>query len=96
MSVVYRPEILEVLATHGLVPLADTTPARLREAVNDLYRYEVRRLRDRCRAREFAVAELAPRVVELRRRYLLLSTPIARWTVDAIPGPERRDPSPAT
>ena len=76
----YHPDILEALAAHGLKPTATTTPARLREAVNDLYRYEIRVLRDRCRAGAFPVRELAGRVVELRRRYLLLSTPLARWT----------------
>ncbi len=79
----YHPEILEALATHGLVPAADTSPARLREAVNDLYRREIRRLRDRCRAGEFPVSALSTRVVTLRQRYLLLSIPVARWTVDA-------------
>ncbi len=78
----YRPEVLDALAAHGLRPRADTTPATLREAINDLYRHEIRTLRDRCRAREFPVAELAPRVVALRRRYLLLSTPLDRWTLD--------------
>ena len=76
----YRPEILEALATHGLVPRPETTPPRLREAVNDLYRHEIRRLRDRCRRREFPVTALAAHVVALRRRYLLLSTPLALWT----------------
>jgi hypothetical protein len=28
------------------------------------------------------VQDLARRVVDLRRRYLLLSTPLARWTAD--------------
>lgn len=79
----YHPEILEALAAHGLIPAADTTPARLREAVNDLYRHEIRRLRDRCRAGEFPVSALSARVVTLRKRYLLLSIPVARWTVDA-------------
>lgn len=78
----YHPEILEALATHGLRPRPDTTPEALREAVNDLYRHEIRGLRDRCRAREFPVGELAPRVVELRQRYLLLSIPLAAWTLD--------------
>lgn len=78
---VYPPHILEALASHGLVPKSGTTPQTLRDAINDLYRYEIRQLRDRCRAGEFPVPELAPRVVELRRRYLLLSTPLAAWTV---------------
>ena len=79
----YHPDILEALASHGLVPAAETTPAQLRDALNDLYRYEIRGLRDRCRAGEFPVAALSTHVVALRRRYLLLSIPLARWTVDA-------------
>ena len=74
-----KPEILEALATHGLCPKADTPAARLREQINDLYRIEIRKLRDRCRAGEFPTSELAPRVVELRKRYVLLSIPIEQW-----------------
>lgn len=77
----YRPEILDELLRHGLRPGPDTTPARLREQINDLYRYEIRQLRDRCRAGAFPTHELASHVVELRRRYLLLSIPMANWTV---------------
>jgi hypothetical protein len=76
----YRPEILEELARHGLRPLPETMPGRLREQINDLYRVEIRALRDRCRAGEFSTAELPARVVELRKRYVLLSIPVARWT----------------
>ena len=76
---VLKPEILEALAGHGLRPTADTPVALLREQINDLYRIEIRKLRDRCRAGEFPMTELAPRVVELRKRYLLLSIPIERW-----------------
>ena len=76
---ILKPEILEALAGHGLRPNADTPAALLREQINDLYRIEIRKLRDRCRAGEFPITELAPRVVELRKRYLLLSIPIERW-----------------
>lgn len=75
----YRPEVLEELARHGLRPRADTSPARLREQINDLYRYEIRKLRDRCRAGEFTTRELPAKVVELRKRYLLLSIPMEQW-----------------
>ncbi|MEZ5293615.1 MAG: hypothetical protein R2745_21205 [Vicinamibacterales bacterium] len=78
----YRPEILDALAAHGLVPAPTTEPALLRRTVSRLYRYEIRVLRDRCRAGDFPVRDLAGRVVALRRRYLLLSTPIDRWTID--------------
>lgn len=75
----YRPAVVAELARHGLRPKADTLPARLREQVNDLYRIEIRRLRDRCRAGEIPVRELPAHVVELRKRYLLLSIPMERW-----------------
>jgi hypothetical protein len=75
----YRADVLEELARHGLRPGPDTAPARLREQINDLYRIEIRALRDRCRAGEFPTSGLPARVVELRRRYLLLSIPTDRW-----------------
>jgi hypothetical protein len=77
---VLKPEILEALAAHGLRPKPNTPVALLREQINDLYRIEIRALRDRCRAGEFPASELALRVVELRKRYVLLSIPIARWS----------------
>ena len=76
---ILKPEILEALAAHGLRPNSETPVALLREQINDLYRIEIRKLRDRCRAGEFPTTELAPRVVELRKRYLLLSIPVERW-----------------
>ncbi|MEW6319732.1 MAG: hypothetical protein AB1635_01455 [Acidobacteriota bacterium] len=78
----YRREVVEALAAHGLIPRPGTPPGLLRDAVSDLYRYEIRRLRDRCRAGEFPTRELSGHVRELRRRYLLLSVPIATWTED--------------
>ena len=77
----YRPEIVAELALHGLQPKPDTPPERLREQINELYRFEIRKLRDRCRAGEFGTRELAGRVVELRKRYVLLSIPVAQWVV---------------
>ena len=76
-----KPEVLEALAGHGLRPGADTPLALLRDQINDLYRHEIRQLRDRCRAGEFPTQALAPRVVELRKRYVLLSIPVERWLV---------------
>ena len=76
----YRREVLEALARHGLVPAPDTPPQLLRDAVNDLYRYEIRRLRRRLLRREFPKDEYVGRVIELRRKYLLLSMPMDEWT----------------
>ena len=81
MSVIrYKPEVLEELARHGLNPGPMTSPERLREQINDLYRIEIRKLRDRCRAGEFSTRDLPARVVELRKRYVLLSIPMLQWT----------------
>ena len=75
----YRPEVLDELGRHGLAPARDTQPPRLREQINDLYRIEIRKLRDRCRAGEIPVRELPAHVVELRKRYMLLSIPMDTW-----------------
>lgn len=75
----YRPEVLEALARHGLVPRPETPPQFLRDAVNDLYRHEIRRLRARLLRREFPKADYVPKVIELRGKYLLLSMPLDDW-----------------
>ena len=75
----YPPAIVEELASHGLAPKSDTPPERLRDQVRDLYRFEIRRLRDRCRSGEIPTRELSAHVIELRKRYTLLSIPIDRW-----------------
>lgn len=76
----YHPQILDELAGHGLVPRADTPPQRLRDAVRDLYRYEIRRLRGRLIAGEIAKRDYVGHVVALRKRYWLLSIPTELWT----------------
>jgi hypothetical protein len=75
----YRTEVLEALARHGLRPRAATSPQFLRDAVNDLYRHEIRRLRSRLLRKEFPKEEYVPRVIELRGKYLLLSMPMDDW-----------------
>jgi hypothetical protein len=76
----YRAAVLDELARHGLAPRPETPVGRCRDHVRDLYLIEIRRLRDRCRAGDFPIRELPERVVELRRRYVVLSVPIDRWT----------------
>jgi hypothetical protein len=76
----YRREVLDELATHGLRPTPSTSPQFLRDAINDLYRIEIRKLRDRCRNGEYSTRELPGHVMALRKRYVLLSIPLAQWT----------------
>ncbi len=75
----YRSQIVDELARHGLVPKPTTSPEFLRAAINDLYRIEIRTLRDRCRSGEFSTRELPGHVIELRKRYVLLSIPLHNW-----------------
>jgi hypothetical protein len=76
----YRPEILEELAGHGLDPRPSTSPGQLRDAVRELYKYEIKRLRGELLAGRFPKAEYAGRVLSLRRRYRVLSVPTQFWT----------------
>jgi hypothetical protein len=79
----YDDRILEALADHGLRPLPTTSPEFLRDAVRDLYLFEIRRLRGRLIAGAIARPDYAGHVIELRKRYMILSVPLARWTVSA-------------
>ncbi len=79
MSYEYAPEALEVLAGHGLQPGPGTRPVVVRDALNDLYRYEIRRLRRRLRAGEIPLAQYKDHVIALRMQYWLLSIPVERW-----------------
>lgn len=82
----YRAEILEDLARHGLRPVASSSPQRLRDAVRDLYKFEIKKLRGAYLDGKFPKREFAGRVVELRKRYWLLSIPTALWVIASQPG----------
>lgn len=78
----YDERILEQLQAHGLRPLATTPPGQLRHALSDLYRYEIRRLRTDLLAGRVLKQDYLPKVIDLRRRYWLLSVPTDLWTKD--------------
>lgn len=88
MEYEYAPQALAVLAGHGLCPRPGTPPAAVREALSDLYRYEIRRLKRRLLAGEFPKEDYSPRVIELRRQYWLLSVPVHRWVRETAPSPD--------
>ena len=81
MSYRYTPEVLDALAGHGLRPGPDTPPQLLRDALRELYKYEIKVLRSNLLAGQFPKNEYAGRVIELRRRYPLLSVPMMLWTL---------------
>lgn len=82
----YHAAVLEGLAAHGLRPLSTTSPQFLRDAVRDLYRYEIKALRAAFVAGHIPKAGYADRVIELRKRYWLLSVPLQLWTQGSGPG----------
>jgi hypothetical protein len=75
----YPDEFRQTLGDLGLAPTPATPPAIVRDALNDLYRYELRRMRDRLIAGDFEKAEYLERVVALRKKYWPLTLPLGAW-----------------
>lgn len=79
MAYRYRPEVLEQLLLHGVRPTPDTPPERVHEFVSDLYRYELRRLRDALVRGAIPKSGYYDHVVDLRRKYPLVSFKSQSW-----------------
>ena len=75
----FRAYVLDELSKHGVQPTSSTRPELVHEFVRDLYRYELRRLRDRLVQGEIPKAGYVERVVALRRRYPLVSLTPHEW-----------------
>lgn len=77
----YRADVLDQLERHGVRPTSSTPPELVHEFISDLYRYELRRLRDRLVRREIPKEGYFDRVVALRRLYPLVSLKPQDWLV---------------
>ena len=75
----YRADVLDRLWVHGVQPTDRTRPELVRDYVRDLYKYEIRRLRDRYVRREFSKADYAVKVDALRRLYPVLALRARDW-----------------
>lgn len=73
MPFTYHEAVLAELARHGVKPLAHTPPELVRGYVRELYKFEIKRLRDRLIAGAFPRSEYAGRVDALRRQYPVLA-----------------------
>jgi hypothetical protein len=78
----YDSDLLPALAELGIAPRPETPPEKVKEAVSDLYRYELRQLRERLVRKDIPKAGYSERVIQLRRRYWMLSLPLHLWAVD--------------
>jgi hypothetical protein len=67
------------LISFGLSPSPDTPPILVRDALSDLYRYEIRRLRLSLLANEFPKADYIGRVIALRKKYWPLTMTPQVW-----------------
>jgi hypothetical protein len=81
VAFVYDPDILETLAGYGLAPTPETAPAVVRSALSDLYRYEIRALKQSLLAGRVRKEDYIDHVLRLRGKYWLLSLPVERWTI---------------
>ena len=75
----YRREILAELWRHGVQPKPTSSPELVRAFVRELYKYEIRRLREGYMRGEFAKREYSVRVEALRRNYPVLAWPSRLW-----------------
>jgi len=78
----YRADVLQHLLVHGVRPTPHTSPQLVRDFVRDLYKYEIRALRERYIRKEFAKREYADRVEALRRRYPVLALRPSEFLID--------------
>ena len=79
--------MLEQLRQHGVSPTPDTPPQLVFDFITDLYRYELRRLRGSLVAGEIPKSGYYDRVVELRRKYPLVSIKPLLWIEQQASGP---------
>jgi hypothetical protein len=81
----YRADVIAQLWRHGVHPRTETRPELVHEFVSDLYRYELRRLRDQLVRGAIPKTGYYDRVVALRRQYPLVSLKADQW-LEAEPG----------
>ena len=75
----FRDSVLSEMARHGIIPREDTPPELIHEYINDLYLFEIRRLRAQMLAGKIPRPEYAAHVERLRNRYPILSLPTRYW-----------------
>jgi hypothetical protein len=75
----YPPELMDALLGFGLKPTPATPPSAVRDALSDLYRFEIRRLRQRLLDGKVEKARYSDEVIALRRKYWPLSLQPDHW-----------------
>ena len=71
--------MLAELWKYGVRPTEHTPPELVRGFIRDLYRFEIRKLRERYLRTEFDKREYFGKVVELREKYPVLALVPRQW-----------------
>ena len=75
----YRADVLAELWKYGVRPTEHTPPVLVRSFINEIYKFELRKLRDRYVGGEFPKREYLSRVVEVREKYPVLALLPRQW-----------------
>ncbi len=78
-SWIYPEELLAALLGHGVAPRPDTEPRFVRDYVSDLYRFEIRRLKQRRADSIVRKEDYVDRVIALRKQYWVLTLEPSAW-----------------
>ena len=79
----YRDDVLAECRKYGVFPTEHTPPALARGFINELYKFELRKLRDRYVRGEFPKREYQKRVVQTRDKYPVLALVPRQWVVSS-------------
>ena len=77
----YRDDVLAELWKHGVRPTEHTPPALVRSFINEIYKFELRKLRDQYIRGEFPKVEYHRRVIQVREKYPVLALVPRLWVV---------------
>lgn len=91
MSYRYRPEILALLAGHGVVPTPRSDPRMVYEHVKSLYSFEIREMKLKRREAGWVLGEqplelYRRQLRELQKRYPVLTLPPQAWVEEGSAG----------
>jgi len=75
----YRDDVLAECAKHGVFPTEHTPPELVRGFINEIYKFELRKLRKRYMRGEFPKREYHRLVIEIRDKYPVLALVPRLW-----------------
>ena len=75
----YREDVLAECRRYGVFPTEHTPPELPRGFISELYKFELRKLRERYVKGEFAKREYHKFVIEIRDKYPVLALPPRLW-----------------